>query len=163
MTNNFTVEKVHDILLGYVLEQGESIWEELEGDFYKNEEKYLDFLVSQNYITATQKENWIKNRYDDSDYENIEAMTYMGLNDFPYDLMKENGLIKSDFELDYDKAKALGMINVPIFIHTTDVEEFNIIYWEKVLLVMAEYLQSDLETYGEKLKEMSDLVDYYRG
>ena len=162
--SKYTVEKVHEIILGYVLEQGESLWEELEGEFYGKEKDYLDFLLSRNYITANQKENWLKYRYDDCEYENIEAMTYTTPDDFPYDLAEEYELYDEETDkFNYEKAVELGLINVPMFIDVPDVSEFNEIYWNKVLLIIAEYLQDNLSLYSEKLEEMEKLANYYRG
>lgn len=163
--SNYTIKEVHEIILGYVLEQGESLWEEFEGDFDGKQEHYLDFLVSKNYINSEQKSDWLKNREfaDEFEYEHIEAMTYMSHDEFPYDLMEDNDVIKSNFKLDIEKAKDLKLINVPIFIEAEDVNEFNDIYWKKVLLIIAEYLQENLDLYGEKLSEIADVVNYYRG
>lgn len=164
--SGYTVEQVHKILVGYVTEAGESLWEELESVFEGRQEHYLDFLVNNGYITKQQKENWLEHWYDAcGEYDNIEAMTYMSKEDFPYDLMEEHGVIdeSKNFELDYEKAKQLGLINVPLYIEYTDVSEFNEIYWSKALYIIADYLYNSLEIYGETLDDMDKTVKYYLG
>lgn len=162
---NYTVEKIHNIILGYILEQGESLWEEIDSVFDGNQEHYLSFLESHNYITPKQKENWLKlyvKYQNEEDFTNIEAMTYMSLEEFAYDMAEDYPEMLDDSgAINRKKANELGLINVPVFIDTQDVEKFNNIYWTDVLKVIAEYLFENLDIYKEFLDETDKLVRYY--
>ena len=163
--NKYSRKQVYDIILGYVLEAGESLWEEMEGDFDGNQHHYLDFLLKEEYITQEQHNNWLK--YEDliaSDWcDNIERMTYYSRDEYPDELMEEHGVIKENYELDVNKAKELGLINVPILIDTPLVSDFNKIYWEKVLGIIAHYLYVYQGEYSEILESLNETVNYYKG
>lgn len=149
-----SVEDVTKVLLKQVLENGESIWEEFEGAFHNKQNEYLEFLVKKGHITEEQKENWLKvykeiyNNYDGcGEYDHIEAMTYTSPVEFPMDIVDKYELDEDSDEcsINIEKATELNLINVPVFIKTTDVEEYNKIYWETVIPIIAEYLFENLD------------------
>ena len=158
-----SVEDVTKVLLKQVLENGESIWEQFEISFHNKQEKYLGFLVKNKYISEEQKDNWLKvyqEVYNGEDscgeYDNIEAMTYTSPDEFPYDLYEHYDLEEDDDNgpLNIDKARELKLINVPIFIETNDVEEYNEIYWGTVIPIIAQFMFESLEDYQEVLEEI---------
>lgn len=158
-----TKEKVEQILLHQVKENGESIWEKFEWKFDGKQEEYLEFLVSNNYITQKQAEDWIRvykevyRGYDScGEYAQIEAMTYVTPVDFPYDVLDFYNLEDENYSINLEKARELGLVNVPIVIETEDVKEHNEIYWTRVISVMAHYIAENYEYYKEVLDEILD-------
>lgn len=156
-------EDVTRVLLKQVQMNGESIWEKFESTFDGEQENYLDFLVENNYISVEQKNNWLKvykevyNGEDScSEYDNIEAMTYTSLDEFPYDVFEFYMLEQDDYlnPLNVTKAKEMNLINVPVFICTQDVEEYNEIYWGTVVPIIAHYMFENLKEYQEDLEEI---------
>lgn len=158
-----SVEDVIRVLLKQVQRNGESIWEQFESTFDGNQEDYLDFLVKNNYISEEQKNNWLKvyqevyNGEDScAEYDNIEAMTYTSPDEFPYDVFEFYDLEQDNDSspLNVTKAKEMNLINVPVFIETSDVEEYNEIYWGTVVSIIAHYMFENLEKYQDTLKEI---------
>lgn len=154
---------VTEVLLKQVQINGESIWEQFESIFDGEQENYLDFLVKNNYISAEQKNNWLKvyqevyNGEDScSEYDNIEAITYTSPDEFPYDVFEFYDLEQDDdvSPLNVTKAKEMNLINVPIFIETSDVEEYNEIYWGTVVPIIAHYMFENPEKYQDTLREI---------
>ena len=158
-----SAEDVTKILLKQVQENGESIWERFESTFYCDQEDYLDFLVKNEYISEEQKNNWLKvyqEVYNGEDscgeYDNIEAMTYTSPDEFPYDVFEFYDLEQDNDSspLNVTKAQEMKLINVPIFIETSDVEEYNEIYWGTVVPIIAHYMFENLKEYQEELEKI---------
>lgn len=160
---DYTVKDIQEIILGYVLEAGESLHEELEGEFYGNELNYLDFLVSKKYITSEQKASWVEHQQGDYECENIEVMTIVDNDTFPYELSNHFELLDEDWNIDWEKAEKLNLVTAPIVVKDATVDEYNDIYWSKAMMIIAEYLHENMDIYGEKIRELHETVKYYQG
>lgn len=156
-------EQVTEVLLYQVRGNGESIWEKFEGKFgEKQVQEYLEFLVKNKYISQAHADRWkevYKEVYDCDDsmgeYAQIEAMTFISVDEIPYDVFEHYGLEDNeDGSVVLAAAEEKGLLNVPIVVKFEDEPFYNEIYWDKAIPIMAHYVSENYEYYKDVLSRI---------
>lgn len=170
---DYSVAEVHDILVNYTVEAGESIFEELDGVF--EGQKVLDywkFLLDRKLLTEKQyneclvmyktAQDGTLEPFDLTDVENIEMLTCTSKWDsLRYSELKFDEKYGSSNPTPLDLESA-GLILTPLVFHGEDVGDYNEFYWDAVLGLIAEYLITD-DIYAPIIASWEETVQYYFG
>lgn len=133
---NYTVEQINNILLMQVLEQGESIYEEFESALGEEE---LQILIDI-FITDSLARKILKN--------------YVVENPYQYDLHLESLVLFNEYEYDgvADALEEVGLNPKDVFMFieddSVDFEEFNNLYWNKVIPEISKGLHTLMFNYS---------------
>lgn len=165
----FNAREIQKILINYCLEQGESPFEYgIDSDFDGQENDYLEWLTEKGYLSETQAQRWTYNRsvyyqkdFLSDEYTSIETMTYITEEEYPHKLMEIHDCIREDFSLNVYKAKELGLINTPLLLRSSDVDEFNNFYYNEVFLIISQYIYSRYDLFKDSVNELYETVAHY--
>ena len=160
----FSVKDIHELFIKEITEFGDSIWESLAFHFTPSEvEKYSAWLVRKGYITESQSDKWfnvLRQVYDGEndealdEYTNIEAMTFLSSDFFPIEVFDHFEIPDLEsYEVDLKSAGEKGLYNVPFILDQEDPDEYNEMYMNNVLYVIAEFIFENQEHYSEVLDE----------
>ena len=159
-----SVKEIHELFIKETTEFGDSLWESLAFHFKQEEiERYSDWLVKKGYITKSQSDKWfdvLRQVYDGEndealdEYTNIEAMTFLSSNFFPIEVFDHFEIPDlENYEVDLKTAGEKGLFNIPFILDHEDPEEYNEMYVNNVLYVIAEFIYENQSYYSEILEE----------